>query len=165
MQSWMMSLLFSHHLKRMQKNQVQHSMMIMIMTMTMKIWLTEKCPMMFIAQPKPSQKDVEFAVLVLLASILADIFHEMHKVCKTISEQHSLHKQFTRAFSDTMLVPDKHDKAQMMSYLKAKGLTWDKVHLSSPGWLWKRVWRYIPEKNFLCQILTEFFNCWGPVKL
>ena len=63
------------------------------------------------AQPKPLQKDVEFAMLVLLASILADIFHEMHKVCRTISEQHSLHKQFTRAFSDTMLVPDKHDKA------------------------------------------------------
>ena len=83
------------------------------------------------AQPKPLQKDVEFAVLVLLASILADIFYEMHKVCRTISEQHSLHKQFTRAFSDTMLVPDKHDKAQVMSYLKAKGLTWDKVCLSS----------------------------------
>jgi len=112
-------------------------------------------------QPKPSQEDI---ALALLASILADIFHEMHKVCRTISELHALHKQFARAFSDTMLVPDKNDKAHVMSYLKAKGLTWEKVRLSSPGWLWKRVRRYIPEKNFLYQILKEFFNCWGPVK-
>ena len=111
------------------------------------------------AQPKLSD-----AELALIASILADIFHVMHKVCRTLSEQHTLHKEFARAFSDTMLVPDKNDKAQVISHLKAKGLTWESVRLSSPAWLWRRVRRYIPEKNFLYQILDEFFMCWGPVK-
>jgi len=62
----------------------------------------------------------------LIASILADIFHEMSKVCKTLSELHTLHDKFGRAFSDTMLVPDKNDKAKVMNYLKAKNLTWEK---------------------------------------
>jgi hypothetical protein len=96
--------------------------------------------------------------------ILADVFHEMDKVGRTISKKHSLHHRFATAFSDTMLVPDKNDKAKVEEYLNKKGMNWDQVRRSSPGWLWKRVRRYIPEKSLLHRILKEFFDCWGPIK-
>ena len=45
----------------------------------------------------------------LFSRILADVFHEMDKVERTISKKHSLCKHFAVAFNDTMLVPDKGD--------------------------------------------------------
>ena len=59
--------------------------------------------------------------------ILADVFHEMDKVGRTISKRHSLHHHFATAFSDTMLVPDKGDKQNVQAYLTKKGLNWDHV--------------------------------------
>jgi len=38
------------------------------------------------------------------------------------------------------------------------------IRLEKPDWLWKRVRRYIPEKDFLYRLLDELFKCWGPVK-
>ena len=96
--------------------------------------------------------------------ILADVFHEMDKVGCTISRKHSLHRHFATAFSDTMLVLDKGDKQRVQAYFAKKELKWDEVRKSQPGWLWKRVRRYIPEKDILYHILEEFFNAWGPVK-
>jgi hypothetical protein len=63
-----------------------------------------------------------------------------------------------------MLIPDKSDKAKGEAYLTKKGLTWNKVQMSSPGRLWKHVQRYISEKSFLHTIVKEFFDCWGPIK-
>ena len=96
--------------------------------------------------------------------ILGDVFHEMDKLERTISVKHSLLKHFKIAFSDTMLVPDKRDKQNVLTYLAKKGLKWDQVRKSQPDWLWKHVRRYIPEKNLLHPILEEFFNAWGPAK-
>ena len=59
--------------------------------------------------------------------ILGDVFHEMDKLERTISVKHSLLKHFKRAFSDTMLVPDKRDKQNVLAYLAKKGLKWDEV--------------------------------------
>ena len=101
---------------------------------------------------------------ILAARILADVFHEMDKVCRTISKKHTLCKKFATAFSDTLLVPDEDDKKLVSEVLLKKKLTYEKVRSKSPAWLWKRVCRYIPESGILVLILTEFFNCWGKIK-
>src|SRR5436305_9043657 len=87
----------------------------------------------------------------------------MFRISRTLSTKHSLHHHFLVAFSDTILVPDKGDKENIQAYLVKKGKNWDMVRKSDPDWLWKRVWRYIPEKTLLHHILEEFFNAWGPV--
>ncbi|KAJ7017554.1 hypothetical protein C8F04DRAFT_979056 [Mycena alexandri] len=96
--------------------------------------------------------------------ILADVFHEIDKVCRTISRKHTLRRHFARAFSDTMLVPDLGDKTAVEAVLAAKGVTWDQARSKSPGWLWRRVRRYIPQKDVLHHILSEFFTAWADVK-
>ncbi|KAJ7660462.1 hypothetical protein B0H17DRAFT_1145018 [Mycena rosella] len=70
--------------------------------------------------------------------ILADVFHEIDKVCRTISRKHTLRRHFARAFSDTMLVSDLGDKTAVEAVLAAKGLTWDQTRGKSPAWFWRR---------------------------
>ena len=41
---------------------------------------------------------------ILPSHILADVFHEIDKVCRTISKKHTLCRKFATAFSDTLLV-------------------------------------------------------------
>lgn len=97
--------------------------------------------------------------------ILADAFHEIDKVCRTISKKHTHHDAFARAFSSTLFVTDKNDCTRVEAYLqKHKMPSFDKVRLEKPDWLWRRVRRYIPEKNLLVKLLGELFECWGPVK-
>ena len=76
---------------------------------------------------------------IAVARILANVFHEMEKVCRTISKKHTLSKKFATAFSDTLLVPDEDDKKLVSEVLLKKNLTYDKVRSKSPSWLWKRV--------------------------
>jgi hypothetical protein len=95
--------------------------------------------------------------------ILADIFHEIQKVTKTISRRHSLHKRFAAAFSDTLLIPDETDKKAVESVLAKQNIDWNTKRAKDPDWLWKRVRRYIPRKEVLHPILKEFFECWGKV--
>jgi hypothetical protein len=98
------------------------------------------------------------------SAILADVFHEMFKVTKTISTRNTLLHRFAQAFTDTMLIPDQGDKAAVELVLAKKNLKWDTVKAKSPDWLWKQVCRYIPDKDVLYHILTEFFDCWGVAK-
>ena len=71
--------------------------------------------------------------------ILADVFHVMDKVCRTISRKHSLCCKFAIAFSDTLLVPDEEDKAALISVLSKSNITWDRIKSKSPSWVWTRV--------------------------
>src|ERR1700683_1642487 len=97
--------------------------------------------------------------------ILADVFHEIDKVCQTISKKHTHHDAFATAFSNTMLVTDKRDRIRVEAYLTRNKLgKFETFCLEKPKWCWKRVRRYIPEKDFLYRILDELFKCWGPVK-
>jgi 3'-5' exonuclease len=98
------------------------------------------------------------------SAILADVFHEMFKVTKTISSRNTLLKRFAQAFTDTMLIPDQGDKAAVELVLAKKNLKWDTVKAKSPDWLWKCVRQYIPDKDVLYHILTEFFDCWDVAK-
>ncbi|KAJ7214757.1 hypothetical protein C8J57DRAFT_1483194 [Mycena rebaudengoi] len=63
-----------------------------------------------------------------------------------------------------MLIPDLGDKSAVEAVLKAKGITWDQARSKSPGWIWRRVRRYIPQKDILHTLLSEFFNAWANVK-
>ena len=101
---------------------------------------------------------------ILPSHILADVFHEIDKVCRTISKKHTLCRKFATAFSDTLLVPDENDKKAVSEILEKKGISFNKMRSKSPAWLWKQVRRYIPEKGILELILTEFFNSWGHIK-
>ena len=101
---------------------------------------------------------------ILPSRILADVFHEIDKVCRTISKKHTLCLKFATAFSDTLLVPDENDKKVVSEILEKKGVSFNKIRSKSPAWLWKRVRRYIPEKGILELVLTEFFNSWGHIK-
>jgi hypothetical protein len=100
---------------------------------------------------------------VVDSNIFSDVFHVQDRVNREVYHTHTLHAAFARAFSDTMLVPDKGDKRRVEAVLQKKELTWDKVRRSTTAWLWKRVQRYIPEKSLLHKILSELFQCWGPI--
>ena len=64
-----------------------------------------------------------------------------------------------------MLVTDKRDRIRVEAYLTRNKLgKFETFRLEKPKWCWKRVRRYIPEKDFLYRILDELFKCWGPVK-
>jgi hypothetical protein len=95
--------------------------------------------------------------------ILADVFHIIDQLCRTISRRHTAYKRFATAFSETMLIPDQDDKAAMEAVLKKRNMTWSFVKSKSPGWLWKRVRRFIPNKDVLYSVLKELFESWAPV--
>lgn len=42
-------------------------------------------------------------------------------------------------------------------------MTWSFVKSKSPGWLWKRVQRFIPNKDVLYVVLKGLFESWAPV--
>ncbi|KAH8109627.1 hypothetical protein DFH11DRAFT_1474484, partial [Phellopilus nigrolimitatus] len=96
--------------------------------------------------------------------ILADAFHIMDRITRHIPRTHTLRKSFSIAYSDTLFVPDKEDKARVIAVLRAGNLTWDSVKRERPDWLWERVRRYIPQKDILFKLLKELFDCWGNVK-
>ncbi|KAJ6516958.1 hypothetical protein DFH09DRAFT_1287885 [Mycena vulgaris] len=119
----------------------------------------------FVDRADPADREFfQQLVGVVPSRILADIFHEIDKVCRTISRKHTLRRHFARAFSDTMLIPDVGDKAAVEAVLSAKGLTWDQARSKSPGWVWRRVRCYVPQKDVLHHILSEFFDSWADVK-
>ena len=74
---------------------------------------------------------------ILPLHILADVFHEIDKVCRTISKKHTLCQKFATAFSDTLLVPDKDDKKVVSEILEKKNSNFNKMQSKSPAWLWK----------------------------
>jgi hypothetical protein len=74
---------------------------------------------------------------ILPSHILADVFHEIDKVCRTISKKHTLCQKFATAFSDTLLVPDEDDKKAVSEILEKKNSNFNKVRSKSPAWLWK----------------------------
>ena len=96
--------------------------------------------------------------------ILADCFHVMDRVHKTISCKHTALHKFAAAFSDTLLVPDKDDRNAVEAVLKKKGETWEKMKSKSSAWLWKRVRCFIPQQDVLYILLKELFESWAPVK-
>ncbi|KAJ7803168.1 hypothetical protein B0H13DRAFT_1931512, partial [Mycena leptocephala] len=86
-----------------------------------------------------------------------DIFHEMERLTKHISKDHSLAKPFARWLRDAILVPDKIDKARVEAVLKKKGITWDQAVRSKSDWVWQRVRRYIPAPDVLEPVLKKLF--------
>jgi hypothetical protein len=97
--------------------------------------------------------------------ILADAFHEIDKVCRFISKKHTHHVAFAKAFSNTMFITDKTDRLRVEAYLLRSNMSnFDRMRIEKPDWLWKRVRRYIPDKDTLFELLNELFKLWGPIK-
>ena len=96
-----------------------------------------------------------------MTRIFLDLFHFMDRLLRLLSKKHSLTKKFSRAFSDTMLVPCAEDRKKMEAFLKSKDKTWMQVRHQHPAWLWMRVRRFIPEPSMICELLTELFESWG----
>ncbi|PPQ83063.1 hypothetical protein CVT25_005222 [Psilocybe cyanescens] len=73
--------------------------------------------------PDPFERSSGFIQLptdILPSHILADVFHEIDKVCRTISKKYTLSRKFATAFSDTLLVPDEDDKNAVSEILEKK---------------------------------------------
>ncbi|KAJ7637248.1 hypothetical protein DFH06DRAFT_1433264, partial [Mycena polygramma] len=90
--------------------------------------------------------------------VIQDIFHEMDRLTRHISKDHSLAKQFSRWMRDAILVPDKIDKAQVEAVLKKRGITWDQAVRSKSDWVWQRVRRYVPAPDTLESVLKKLFT-------
>jgi hypothetical protein len=69
---------------------------------------------------------------VVPSRILADVWHVMDRILRTIPKSHSARRAFATAFSDTMLVPDKADKALVTLVLAAKNQTWQRAKQATP---------------------------------
>lgn len=103
--------------------------------------------------------------------ILADVWHVMNQLLKTIPRSHTARAPFSIAFSDTMLIPDQDDVARIQGYIaklpaarNGKLLTWDHIRQNNSEWLWARVRRYIPEPGLLYRLLKKLFDTWGPIR-
>jgi hypothetical protein len=73
------------------------------------------------------------------SNIIGDVFHEQHKLKKTLKKKHSLSGIFSIYLSDTFLVPDKGDRKRVESVLAKQNLKWDQVRRTSSEWLFRRV--------------------------
>jgi hypothetical protein len=90
--------------------------------------------------------------------VFQDVFHEMQRINRHISKDHSLAKQFSRFLRDALLLPDKIDKARVEAVLKKDGKTWDQAVRSKPDWVWDRVRRYLPPPDSLEPVLKKLFD-------
>lgn len=102
------------------------------------------------------------------SGIAEDVWHVMDRVSREIPIKHSLRKAFTFAFSNTIFALDEDDYKLVCQTLQArpadKRKTWDEMRRYHPDWLWRRVRRFVPEKNYLEVVLREFFQCWGKLQ-
>jgi hypothetical protein len=96
--------------------------------------------------------------------VFQDTFHEMQRVNRHISKDHSLAKQFSRFLRDVLLVPDKIDKARVEAVLKKNGKTWEQAVRSKPDWIWDRVRRYVPPPDVVEPVLKKLFDTHSNLK-
>ncbi|KAJ7247258.1 hypothetical protein C8J57DRAFT_1523038 [Mycena rebaudengoi] len=96
--------------------------------------------------------------------VFQDTFHEMQRVNRHISKDHSLAKQFSRFLRDALLVPDKIDKARVEAVLNKNGKTWEQAVRSKPDWVWDRVRRYVPPPDVVEPVLKKLFDTHSNLK-
>ncbi|KAJ7213263.1 hypothetical protein C8J57DRAFT_1602153 [Mycena rebaudengoi] len=96
--------------------------------------------------------------------VFQDTFHEMQRVNRHISKDHSLAKQFSRFLRDVLLVPDKIDKARVEAVLKKNGKTWEQAVRSKPDWIWDCVRRYVPPPDVVEPVLKKLFDTHSNLK-
>lgn len=94
---------------------------------------------------------------------LEDAWHVMDRILKTIPKKHSLRKPFATAFSDTLFTLDEDDRKAVEAALQARKvpMTLAQMRRRNSSWLWQRIRRYIPDKEYLYAVLVELFEAWG----
>ncbi|OBZ79508.1 hypothetical protein A0H81_01196 [Grifola frondosa] len=98
----------------------------------------------------------------LHSRVLGDIWHLMDQF--PISMQHGLRRPFARALRDAFFIPDPEDKAAVVDFLKAKGVTWDHMLYTHSGWLLKRVRRFVPPAEELLPHVAKVLRGYGLLK-
>ncbi|KAL7415815.1 hypothetical protein BDY24DRAFT_369149 [Mrakia frigida] len=98
------------------------------------------------------------------SNVKLDVVHAMFRVEKEVSKAHTAHKAFLRALSETLLVYDAGDRAEVEDLAKATGWTWEELKQKKGKWLKKRVRRFIPESEVLAANLVTLLNGWKDVE-
>jgi len=99
----------------------------------------------------------------LLTRILQDIFHVEDRLLRLLPERHSAYKAFAIAFTQAIFVYDKDDRAAIEAALKKHNVTWEYALRTKKDAIHRRVRRYVPPPNILCQALKTLFDCWQNV--
>jgi hypothetical protein len=108
---------------------------------------------------QPSDKDLK----ALLTRILEDIFHVIDRLLRLLSKSHSAYKAFAFAFSQAIFIYDRNDREAVEAILDKHNLTWDyALHIKKTA-IHRRVRRYVPPPDILCQALETLFACWQDV--
>ncbi|CEP10953.1 hypothetical protein [Parasitella parasitica] len=102
-------------------------------------------------------------------SVVKDIFHLMDMIKSY--KKHSIYKDFTRKFNESLFTIDEDDKAKIMkTFAKAKAENhqfphdWESKMKYDREWLWKRVRRKMPPPHVLLPLLKFLFLSLGTLK-
>jgi hypothetical protein len=98
----------------------------------------------------------------ILSRVLGDIYHLMAMF--KISVHHGLRRPFARALRDAIFIPDEEDKAAVSQVLETRHIGFEEMVLRDPGWVWKRVRRYVPPPEILYPRVKLVLQIYGPLK-
>ncbi|KAJ7356836.1 hypothetical protein DFH08DRAFT_1048015 [Mycena albidolilacea] len=94
----------------------------------------------------------------LASRVLDDAYHFMDRLLRLLSKKHSVFKEFTHQFSETIFVRDQDDEAKVQEVLEKKGIPWEYAIRSKKAALNRRIQRYIPPPEKLAADLETLFN-------
>lgn len=97
----------------------------------------------------------------IFSRFLGDIWHLMHQL--PISVTHGLRAPFSRALRDAIFILDPEDKAAVDAVLVARETTFEKMMLSHPEWVLRRVKRFVPAPHILTPRIATVFAKFGPL--
>lgn len=106
---------------------------------------------------------------IAFTRVVKDIFHLMDMIKPY--KRHTLYKQFTRKFSESLFTIDETDKEKVIAAFAQKRLrdpsfthTWDSKMKYDRAWLWRRVRRKVSAPEVLLPLLKSLFLSYGPLK-
>lgn len=99
---------------------------------------------------------------VVYTRVVKDIFHLMDMIKPY--KKHTLYKEFTQRFSESLFVFDEEDKMTVTEALRRNSLSWDEKMKYDRTWILKRVRRKVPSPKDLLPVLKSLFLSFGPLK-
>ncbi|CEP11895.1 hypothetical protein [Parasitella parasitica] len=106
---------------------------------------------------------------VVYSRVVKDIFHLMDMIKPY--KKHTLYKQFTRKFSESLFTIDENDKESIIRAFELEKRkdpnfphTWESKMKYDRTWLWKRVRRKVAPPHVLLPLLKSLFLSFGPLK-
>ncbi|KAK4510791.1 uncharacterized protein ATC70_005224 [Mucor velutinosus] len=106
---------------------------------------------------------------IAFTRVVKDIFYSMDMIKPY--KRHTLYKQFTRKFSESLFTIDETDKEKVIAAFAQKRLknpsfshAWDSKMKYDRAWLWRRVRRKVSAPEVLLPLLKLLFLSYGPLK-